>query len=217
MPYFKKTSPEVETVVSGKHAGEQGKSGLIWAFVLGIFIALLGFAVVKMAAGSQDFKPNADGSFPLFQGIWPIVPVIVVLAASVFGALIAFSCVSKKHVGIKIGASFLVVFFGAIILSGNLNAASREIWQDSLKSWVSETYGVEYDYLTEYHYAGVVGQPASKYEPAIYIDPPKNVKYLTTKEGKYVGELMPDVYRGESVRLYEISNEPKPPLMEPKK
>lgn len=203
---------------TGKHAsaGTRTMQRFWLAFSLVMVIAL-SFGIYKQVGKELIIQPNPDGSFPLFSGTWSLFPLILVLVSTILtGALVSIAS-SQKHVVSKSVAVALAVFFGTIFLAGNLNAHVEKAWNASMKSWVADTYELDYDYITSYHYAGVVGKPATKFSPAVYIDPPKNVRYLTTKEGRYVAELMPDVYGGDSVRVYEISNDPNPPLMEVKK
>lgn len=203
---------------TGKHAGEgtEKKTTTLWLSFFGVVMGALSFALYKQANKAMEFAPNDDGSFPLFKGTWNVFPIAAILGAVALGAVLIACAASNKHFAAKATVSSLAVFFGIVFLCGQINANAHMAWKDSMKSWVSNTYDLEYDYITAYHYPGVVGKSATKYTPAIYIDPPENIKYLTTKEGQYVAELIPDVYGGDSVRVYEISNEPTPPLMKVK-
>lgn len=184
----------------------------------GVFFAILSFALYQVNLRSWDIKPNPDGSFPLSgastQSFMMLASGIIILLMMVC-LIVPIVTEEKLKAGAKIVLSFFVVI-GAIALSAFLIRLSDEHWEQSLKTWISSEYGIEYDHVTESFYPGIIGKQGFKGSPTIYIDPPKNFRYLTSKEGRYLAELIPDTYVSDFVRVYKISNSEKPELM-PKK
>lgn len=169
---------------------------------------LAGTVVYKMT----DLKPLEDGSFPALGGIHMVV------LFGIFG-LISFWCSwglvfrgHKKEVAL---ATIMTIASTILVISG-INAANtytQNHWEKSIISWASNKYGIEAATVTKYDYPGIVGKPATKTTEAVYIDPPKAIKYLTADNGKYLAELIPvqtNPNVPQSLKLYDLSKEPKP-------
>lgn len=205
---------EVDSVVE-EYDYESGPKKL-----LAVFGALMGIAAIfvliefmKTMYGSV--KPLADGSFPLYEGSLEVNSLLLIIAGVVLFVMLILSGLhqdGKYALPWGIGA---VIFSGLILLIGFnvLNSHGEEVWKKSLKTWVSENYGLEYDHLTQYEDKGIIGRHGSKFEPAVYIELPKSYKFLTAKDGSYVAQLRTDGYKGNSVRLYEPSGVENPELI----
>lgn len=216
-----KDAAEISKLEEAKanHVDENRESnGNIGWIVGGVFFLILGFALYQVNLNAWDIKPNADGSFPLSSAATQSFPML----ASALIILFMMVCLIVPLIGeekLKSGAKIVLSFFvvvGAMVLAAYLLKFSDEMWDKSLKTWVSSEYGIEYDHVTESFYPGIVGKAGFKGSPNIYIDPPRNFRYLTSKEGKYLAELIPDTFVSDSVRVYKISNGNTPELL-PKK
>lgn len=184
----------------------------------GAFFLILGFALYQVSLNSWNITPNPDGSFPLSSAATQSSPMLASALIIIFMMvclIVPLVGENKLKAGTKIVLSFFVVV-GAMVLAASLIKLSDEMWDKSLKTWVSSEYGIEYNHVTESFYPGIIGKNGFKGSPNIYIDPPKNFRYLTSKEGKYLAELIPDTFVSDSVRVYKISNGSTPELL-PKK
>lgn len=183
--------------------------------IMTAFTVILGAVTVKVILDASSYTPLKDGSFPVYQGVWTVFLFLLLFLAS-FNGTLAIILAKSKFATAKVLTSLVVGLTLLAISSGAINNFAYERWEKAITSWASDTYGIEAEYVTEYHYPGIVGQPATKYNPAVYIDPPEDIRYLTTKDGKYVAELIPPYYKGETVLPYTVSFK-APTLLEPKK
>lgn len=198
---------------------DEATSKGFWKMTYGFIVVILiiiGFATFKGTMAAFNYEVLPDGSFPTYRGVWAGLPFLLMLIGLITGTMMLFFS-EKKHATLKVltslGLGILAVFAGA----GFLNNFGHDRWEKAITSWASQTYGVESSYVTESHYDGIIGYVGNRFEPSVYIDPPKDIKYLTTSEGKYVAELIPDRYRIGSVRLYSVTTgKDKPELIAPK-
>jgi hypothetical protein len=182
-------------------------SGLLLSLSMTLFM-LAGTVVYQMA----NLKPLEDGSFPALNGIH-----MVALFAG-FG-LLAFWCSwglvfrdAKKEVQL---ATIMTIASTVIVVTGifTVNSYTHDAWEKSVLSWASDKYGIEAVKVTKYDYPGIVGKAATKSTPAVYIDPPKGIRYLTAENGKYLAELIPNENNPaarQSFKAYDLSKDPKP-------
>lgn len=208
--YPRKTTMSIETSPSPvtKWTPNFGiGQGLLLSLSSAMFM-LAGTVVYDMV----NLKPLEDGSFPALSGIH------MVAIFGVFG-LLAFWCSwGLVFRGIRDEvqlATIMTLASTAIVVSGifAINSYTHDNWEKSVISWASDKYGIEAAKVTKYDYPGIVGKPATKSTPAVYIDPPKGIKYLTAENGKYLAELLPEQNNPEarqSFKPYDLSKEPKP-------
>lgn len=183
---------------------------------IAVILIIIGFATFKGTMAAFTYEVLPDGSFPTYRGAWAGLPFVLILLGFISGTLMMYFS-EKKYATVKVlttlGLGILAIFSSMAFL----NNYGHDRWEKAVTSWASQTYGVESSYVTESHYEGIIGYAGSRFEPAVYIDPPKDIKYLTTSEGKYVAELIPDHYRSGSVNLYTITTgKEKPELISPK-
>lgn len=181
--------------------------GLLLSVAMVMFL-LAGTVVYQMV----NLKPLADGSFPALEGIHMVV---------LFGGfgLLAFWCfwglTFRGHQNEVVLATIMTIASTVIVCSGifAVNSYTQNHWEKSIISWASDKYGIEATKVTKYDYPGIVGKAATKSTPAVYIDPPKEIKYLTADNGKYLAELIPvqtNPNVAQSLKLYDLGKEPKP-------
>lgn len=185
-----------------------------------VFFLLFAFGLYKITENIWDYQPLENGYFPLSttfaRGESNLVMgqflILMMMVTAVFGLI---SCLGKVSSGVKgfLSAVAVILAIAGGITLQNLNT---QAWEQSLKTWVQSEYGIEYDHITQYHYAGEIGKSGGRGQPSVYITPPENIRYLTSENGQYVAELIPDTYASETVRVYEVSGEGEPKLLSPK-
>lgn len=208
-----KTVDENDAVI----AETSRRTGII---ICSVFFLILGFGLYKITQNLWDYKPLGEGYFPLSNNFGRGESKLVM------GQFFILTMMTMAAVGIvvflpkafSIVKSFfaVVVVILAIVAGFTLQNMNTKEWEEDLKTWVQSEYGLEYDHITQYHYAGEIGKTGGRGQPSVYITPPENIRYLTAENGKYVAELIPDTYASESIRLYEVSGEGKPKLLSPK-
>jgi hypothetical protein len=183
---------------------------------IAVILVIIGFATFKGTMAAFTYEALPDGSFPTYRGAWAGLPFVLAFLGFFSGTIMMYFS-SKKHATFKVMTTLGLGILAIITSMAFLNNYGHDRWEKAITGWASQTYGVESAYVTESHYNGIVGYKGNRFEPAVYIDPPKDIKYLTTSEGKYVAELIPDHYRSGSVRLYAIATgKDKPELIAPK-
>lgn len=172
--------------------------------VSNIMFLLAGYTIYQMS----ELKPLEDGSFPALNGIH------MVAMFSVFGLLAGWASWGLVFRGIRNEtklATIAVIASAVLVTAGVMVADSytHDKWEKSIISWAANKYGIEAATVTKYDYPGIVGKAATKSTPAVYIDPPKGIKYLTAADGKYLAELLPVQTSPESFKPYDLSKDPK--------
>lgn len=183
---------------------------------IAVILIIIGFATFKGTMAAFTYEVLPDGSFPTYRGAWAGLPFVLIFLGLITGTLMMhFS--EKKYATFKVLTTLGLGILTIITSMAFLNNYGHDRWEKAITGWASQTYGVESSYVTESHYDGIIGYAGNRFEPAVYINPPKDIKYLTTSEGKYVAELIPDRYRIGSVRLYNVTTgKDKPELIAPK-
>lgn len=193
------------------------RTGLI---ICSVLFLIFGFGIYKITENLWDYKPLGDGHFPLSntfgRGESKLVMGQMLLLSFMTMAAVGVMMFLPKAFSIVKSFFAAVVVVLAVIAGFTLNNMNTAEWEADLKTWVQSEYGLEYDHITQYHYAGEIGKSGGRGQPSIYITPPENIRYLTSENGKYVAELIPDTYASESVRVYEVSGEGEPKLLSPK-